>query len=609
MEVPTLRAPSAKPERGASTDRDAADLAAARRDLLARRVAIGAVALPVLVVLAAAWQRRWTADDAFIDFRVVRNILDGHGPVFNAGDRVEAYTSPAWVGLLTVFSFLTRASIEWVSVVLGLVTTALGFGCAGRAGVLLTRRGQDARDVAEPKLIVPFGLLVLAALPPVWDFATSGLETGGEFAWLGSSFLLLTRIAVHAGAAADRPRLWPVALLLGFGPLVRPEFALFMVVWIAVLLALAWPGWRRAAATVAVTLVPGVAYEIFRMGFFASLVPNTALAKEAGTARWADGWQYLTDAFGPYLLVIPLAVLAAWWGHRTWRGALQRKALVLSAATLGAAVLYGLYVVRLGGDFMHFRMLLPPLFAAALPVAVIRLAQARDVAAWGAVAAWCMVCATSLRVPFGLPPERTIVDEAAFWTGMAHRANAVTLADHGASANVSLGLALQRAAQHGRAVLLIAGETSPRRPHGTTLASFPEPVVATLIDIGQTSLAAGADVYVVDRRGLADSVAARLLIADASVGRVGHQKLLPDVWVLARYADPATLRDIDADQRVQVDEARRALTCDGALRDVITATTAPLTPSRFLANITHAWSFTTLRLPADPTSAEAAVCR
>ena len=26
------------------------------------------------------WQRRWTSDDGFINFRVVGNILAGHGP-------------------------------------------------------------------------------------------------------------------------------------------------------------------------------------------------------------------------------------------------------------------------------------------------------------------------------------------------------------------------------------------------------------------------------------------------------------------------------------------------------------------------------------------------
>ena len=43
-----------------------------------------------------AWQRRWIADDGLIVLRTVRNLMAGNGPVFNAGERVEANTSTVW---------------------------------------------------------------------------------------------------------------------------------------------------------------------------------------------------------------------------------------------------------------------------------------------------------------------------------------------------------------------------------------------------------------------------------------------------------------------------------------------------------------------------------
>ena len=36
------------------------------------------------------------SDDGLIVLRTVRNLLAGNGPVFNAGERVEANTSTAW---------------------------------------------------------------------------------------------------------------------------------------------------------------------------------------------------------------------------------------------------------------------------------------------------------------------------------------------------------------------------------------------------------------------------------------------------------------------------------------------------------------------------------
>src|ERR1700723_1825811 len=67
------------------------------------RVAHAALVLaPVAFLTGGAWARRWMDDDGFINLRVVRNVLHGHGPVFNLGDRIEACTSPLWIGFLAL---------------------------------------------------------------------------------------------------------------------------------------------------------------------------------------------------------------------------------------------------------------------------------------------------------------------------------------------------------------------------------------------------------------------------------------------------------------------------------------------------------------------------
>src|SRR5690606_452754 len=43
--------------------------------------------------LLRAIELRWVCDDAFISFRYAQNLIDGHGLVFNAGERVEGYTN------------------------------------------------------------------------------------------------------------------------------------------------------------------------------------------------------------------------------------------------------------------------------------------------------------------------------------------------------------------------------------------------------------------------------------------------------------------------------------------------------------------------------------
>ena len=88
---------------------------------------------PAALLVVMGWRRRWTAEDAFIDFRVVRNLLAGHGPVFNPGQRVEAYTSPVWVLLLAVSHAILRVPVEWIAVLLGLGLSASGVALGGRA--------------------------------------------------------------------------------------------------------------------------------------------------------------------------------------------------------------------------------------------------------------------------------------------------------------------------------------------------------------------------------------------------------------------------------------------------------------------------------------------
>ena len=61
---------------------------------LRRLLQLALIGFPVVVLGVQAWAHRWIADDGFINFHIVDQIAAGNGPVFNAGQRVEAFTSP-----------------------------------------------------------------------------------------------------------------------------------------------------------------------------------------------------------------------------------------------------------------------------------------------------------------------------------------------------------------------------------------------------------------------------------------------------------------------------------------------------------------------------------
>ena len=43
----------------------------------------------------------WVSDDAYITARVIENFINGYGPVYNIGERVQVYTHPLWFLLLS----------------------------------------------------------------------------------------------------------------------------------------------------------------------------------------------------------------------------------------------------------------------------------------------------------------------------------------------------------------------------------------------------------------------------------------------------------------------------------------------------------------------------
>ena len=79
------------------------------------------VILAGLVVLA--WKNAFYQDDAFISFRYAKNLVDGHGLVFNPGERVEGYTNFLWTLLMTIPIYFGYGPVVF-SQMLGLVCFA-----------------------------------------------------------------------------------------------------------------------------------------------------------------------------------------------------------------------------------------------------------------------------------------------------------------------------------------------------------------------------------------------------------------------------------------------------------------------------------------------------
>lgn len=569
------------------------------------------IALPVLFLLLQGYRRRWVAEDAFISLRVVDNLLAGFGPVFNVGERVEVYTHPLWVGILTLWG-AAGLRLEYGAVVLGLLLSGAGLVAAQAGSLRLLRLLRPGAPETSRDLVLPVGAVVFVSVAVVWDFVTSGLETGLSFAWLGVSYWLLVRCLPANGAAVTGSRVVLAAVVFGLGPLVRPDLGLFAIGFFVVLLAVELAGATRRRVLVdggliivAFGLIPGV-YQIMRMGYFASIVPNTALAKEAGMTDWYQGWLYFQDFNQTYLLWIPLGLLGIWWALILGTS-LQRDRLgtMVLAVPVICAILHAIYVIRLGGDFMHGRFLLPTLFAFLLPMAAVpvwpsmRVRLLASIALFTPVLVWAIVSATSFAFSAEmLDDDLEISDERGFYVEGTGDPNPITIHDYRAlqSGWTDHGFDLRDAAQERPRTLIMEEGTFP-------LAAESQPdagLVVVVGNIGVRGYAAGREVFMADLQGLGDPLAGRMSIEKRT--RPGHEKQLPAVWFQARFG---TADGIPPSP--QLDAAREVLHCDD-VASLMRAVESPLTADQFISNVWNSWRFTQLRIDRDPVAARTELC-
>ncbi len=314
------------------------------------------VAVVVVGFVFSNLQKPPQADDAFISYRYARNLINGHGLVFNIGERVEGFSNMLWTLLIAggMFFGLDAAHLSHLLALLSsgaLLGTSFGFAYRVHP-VWYT-------------LLVPFALLCSAPFA-VWSI--SGLETP-----------LYAALVVGAFWAAYEEKWRLAAFLSGLCFWTRPDGGLVG----AVILAVAFfqcknrKEWMSASA-IWVILVASLT--VFRLIYYGRLVPNTFHAKVGGIPL-VHGLHYVKGFLltGP-VYVLPLAFLEL-RNRRLW----SMWLFVLC---------HTVYVLLIGGDvFFHSRFFLPimPLFLIAAVSASRHLKPWTRRAAWGAIVIlWCL---------------------------------------------------------------------------------------------------------------------------------------------------------------------------------------------------------------------------
>jgi arabinofuranosyltransferase len=311
-----------------------------------------------LVLACFVWQFRWICDDAYISFRYSRNLVDGFGLRYNPTDApIEGYSNLLWV--------LVMAAVESAGFGMALASQWGSSACAFLLMWFVVRDGTS--QSSAPLWQVILAPLVLATLPPLALWATSGLATMPMVcAVFGAWFFLVSD--------PERCRWRWAALASIFGVLLRADAILFLgVVHFSALIAAMVARNRHLirgtmlSATVAVATFAG--QTLFRVMYHGDWMPNTARVK-TGVSEMALERGFNYDAvFLMSYLAIPVALLVALVLPGRGSGARRLSAWSVVLATLA-------YCVYVGGDYMpmgRMLVLMLPFVAVLLADSLARL--------------------------------------------------------------------------------------------------------------------------------------------------------------------------------------------------------------------------------------------
>ncbi|NUP97057.1 MAG: hypothetical protein HUU28_12930 [Planctomycetaceae bacterium] len=321
--------------------------------------------MPWLVALVAAAHAATflgygPCDDDYIAYCYARNLVEGHGLVFNLGERVEGFSAPGWMLAAAGTIALGLHPAHFSIVVSVLSFAAIAFTIA----VLWQRRRPQDRFAA-----------------PAWLVAASPALAWHSILGLGTVPLAaLVTFAIERWDQARRTGRVPVTAcaLLGVAALLRNEAILFALplVW-SELRARRWLGPLLAFA-------PLAGWQAFRLAYFGRWVPITYTVKKLDF--FTDlrlGLEYLAESSAATGLVLALALGLVALARRP-----RDEDPVLRSATLVSTV-FALYVVYVGGDFFPLGRFFVPILPLALLVGCLGFhglfPQVRGLAAVGAV--------------------------------------------------------------------------------------------------------------------------------------------------------------------------------------------------------------------------------
>jgi arabinofuranosyltransferase len=302
-----------------------------------------AAAVIVAVYLVLTIVNSFLCDDAYITFRYAKHLAAGMGPVFNAGERVEGYSSFLWMILMAMVIKLGGRPEFWSL----FCSQVCGVGII----ILIIAWIRSQIGTAIKALTIP---ALIAICAPFVTWSSGGMETT-----LAAFLILISTLLLLRFQESGRFReLAGSSIAISLAMLTRPESLIVAAVATVFLLAAAVKRTIKSYA-VAVYVLPAVvlvgAHLFWRWSFYGRLLPNPYYVKTPGFDLIGFGFRYVGRFWLESVLWLPVgAVLLYAWRAKNHPHPAWVRFLPITI------LLFFIGVVYSGGDFMMMSRYLVP---------------------------------------------------------------------------------------------------------------------------------------------------------------------------------------------------------------------------------------------------------
>ncbi|MCP4764235.1 MAG: hypothetical protein GY870_20850 [archaeon] len=306
-----------------------------------------------LLILLLAWSNRFILDDAFISFRYANNFINGSGLTWNSGEHIEGYTNFLWTILMAVPIFFGISPILF-SQVLGILLIMGSF--------VFTYKLSDI--LHGSKWLALSTVIILGTNYTFSAFATGGLETQLQtFLFIAFTYLAFIITGEPIG---NRIHFLILSILFSMAILTRldsiiPISIIFVLVIVHLFFKQAVSLQEKIIQTVLMclpTLLIVGSWLIWKINYYDAILPNTFHVKITSLTSLKRGLLYIYNFLESYklLFLLPIITVSFFKSYHDKKILTSHKHIIV---LLLINILWCIYLILIGGDFIEFRFFVP----------------------------------------------------------------------------------------------------------------------------------------------------------------------------------------------------------------------------------------------------------